>query len=87
MLQRYSTIQNLVSRLTENAAFRTFFTLWLTAENEAVRQSLNAALWGEFDALNAVEQLEVKAEFTRCFRKLPELAEQLLQKTVLAQAA
>jgi hypothetical protein len=79
-MRKYAQIQDLITRLTEDQTFKTFFTIYLMAENDNERQILNNRFWQEVALLSDVEQQLVRAEFTRCFLKLPNLTAQLLKK-------
>ena len=86
MTNRYAKVQEFVKRLTDEPTFQTFFTLYLMAENEAEKDSLGQKLWHQVGQLPATEQSLLRAEFTRCFLKIPTLASQLLIKTNLVVA-
>jgi hypothetical protein len=79
-MRKYAHIQDLINRLTEDQTFKTFFTIYLMAENDNERQVLNNRFWQDVASLNEIEQQLIRAEFTRCFLKLPNLTAQLLKK-------
>ncbi len=80
MIEKYIWIQNLVSRLTGDPTFKTFFTIYLTAENEIERDVLNTRFWAEVDKLDLCQKQAIEAEFKQCFIKLPILSAQLADK-------
>ncbi|RDB02993.1 hypothetical protein [Runella aurantiaca] len=84
MLNKYAKVREFVNRLTDDS---TFFTLYLMADTEAEKDVLTQKLWQEIATLSLAEQSLLRAEFTRCFLKLPSLASQLLVKITLAAAA
>ena len=77
-MKKYAHVQDVVSRLTDNKTFRTFFTLYLMAETNEERKVLNDCFWRDANSLAPVEMQLLKAEFTRCFLRLPEMAADLL---------
>lgn len=84
IVKKYALVQDVVSRLTDNPTFRTFFTLYLMAEGEAERDRLDARFWQEAEQLPESEQQLLRAELTRCFLHLPMLANNLLERTTAA---
>jgi hypothetical protein len=80
MIEKYIQTQDLVNRLTNDPTFKTFFTIYLTAENEAERDALNNRFWIEVDKLPSFKKQTIEAEFKQCFIKLPMLAAQLVEK-------
>ncbi len=80
MIEKYILTQNLVSRLTNDPTFKTFFTIYLTAENETERDVLNNRFWTEVDKLDLPHKQAIEAEFKQCFIKLPILSAQLADK-------
>lgn len=87
MVTKYALVQNIVSRLTDDPTFRTFFTLYLMAEGEAERDRLGERFWKEADHLPVSEQQLLRAELTRCFLRLPMLASNLLERSSTAALA
>ncbi len=87
MLNKYARVREFVNRLTDDPTFSTFFTLYLMADTEAEKDVLTQKLWQEIATLSPAEQSLLRAEFTRCFLKLPSLASQLLVKITPAAAA
>lgn len=71
-------VQDVVSRVTDNKTLRTFFTLYLMAETVEERKVLNERFWRDANTLPFAEMQLLKAEFTRCFLRLPEIATDLL---------
>jgi len=76
-MKKYNNIYNLVNRLTDDPGFRAFFTAYLIAETEAEREILSDRFWREVDLQNLADQQLIRAEFTRCFLKLPGLVADL----------
>ena len=77
--QEYEGLK-LVGRLTNDPIFKTFFTLYLMAENEVERNAFNERFWQEVDTQNQAKKQAIELEFTQCFRKLPQLIGQSIQK-------
>ncbi len=73
-MKKYAQVQEVISRLTEDPVFRTFFTLYLMAPSETDRQLLNDRFWEAAKSLSKAEQGLLRAELTQCFRRLPALA-------------
>ena len=85
-MKKYAQVQDIVGRLTDNKTFRTFFTLYLMAESAEERNALNERFWRDANTLSSAEMQLLKAEFTRCFLRLPEMAADLLGQ-ISAKAA
>jgi hypothetical protein len=85
-MKKYVQVQDVISRLTDNKTFRTFFTLYLMAESAEERKVLNERFWKDANTLPSAEMQLLKAEFTRCFLRLPEMAADLLGQ-ISAKAA
>lgn len=79
-MRKYQLVQELVSKLTTNAAFKTFFTLYLMASSDEEKAKIESNFWNELDKLPANEQQLLNAEFTRTFLQIPALAEDLRQR-------
>jgi hypothetical protein len=77
-MKKYANVNDVVNRLTNNKTFRTFFTLYLMAETAEERKMLNDRFWRDAHELAPAELQLLKAELTRCFLKLPEMAADLL---------
>lgn len=77
-MKKYAQVQDIVSRLTDNKTFRTFFTLYLMAQSVEERNVLNERFWKDAAVLPPAELQLIKAELTRCFLRLPEMAADLL---------
>lgn len=86
-MKKYTNVYDLVCRLTDDRAFRAFFTAYLITETDEERSALNHRFWQEVALLSAPEQQLLRAEFTRCFLKLPGLASELHERAVNAAAA
>ncbi len=86
MVTKYALVQDVVTRLTNDPTFRTFFTLYLMAESDAERDRLGVHFWQETDQLPEQDQQLLRAEFTRCFLRLPALTNDLLDRTSAATA-
>jgi hypothetical protein len=85
-MKKYVHVQDVVGLLTDNKTFRTFFTLYLMAETVEERKVLNDRFWRDANTLTPAEMQLLKAEFTRCFLRLPEMATDLLGQ-MIAKAA
>lgn len=79
-MNKYAQIQDIVSRLTDQKAFRTFFTLYLMAESDAERRHLNDRFWKDAETVPPAEQQLLRAELTRCFLRLPGMAADLIER-------
>lgn len=77
-MKKYAQVQDIVSRLTDNKTFRTFFTLYLMAESVEERNVLNERFWKDAAVLPPAELQLIKAELTRCFLRLPDMEADLL---------
>jgi hypothetical protein len=86
-MKKYALVQDIIYRLTEDKTFRTFFTLYLMAESDTERQTLNARFWKDAANLPEQEQQILRAELTCCFRQLPKLAATLLGRVQAITAA
>jgi hypothetical protein len=80
---RYIKIQEIIGRLTDDKTFRTFFTLYLMAESDAERKSLNDRFWRDAATLPLPEQHLLRAELTRCFLRLPGMSAQLVERATV----
>lgn len=80
MTQKHDNINRLVTDLTDNATFRTFFMHYLSAKDSSERQEIENHFWATADKLSPDKQQLFRAELTRCFLKLPSLASQLVDK-------
>jgi DNA-binding transcriptional regulator YbjK len=86
-MRKYTLVQDIVSRLTDNPAFRTFYTLYLMAETEEERKRIDQEFMREAKNLNEAEYRAFRVEFTNCVKRLPTLTSQLYQKVaVMAQS-
>ncbi|MFM9951457.1 MAG: hypothetical protein ACKV1O_26215 [Saprospiraceae bacterium] len=85
-MKKYAQIQEVVSRLTDDNTFRTFFTLYLMATSDSERQQLNDRFWQDAAVLTEEEQTLLRAELTRCFLRLPAMAAQLVARASVATA-
>jgi hypothetical protein len=79
-MYKYSNIQTLVSKLTENEALRTFYTLLLMSENEEEKRLIDARFWAAFAELPENEQMSMKADFKDAVKKLPLMTDDLLHR-------
>ena len=79
-MEKYSKVQSIVTRLTDNPTFKTFYTLYLMAENQKERQVIEDRFWKDVERLPSDEKHDIRAEFTRSFLKLPVLVKELSQK-------
>ena len=77
-------VHDMVTRLTDNAALRTFFTLYLMARSSEERQALSKQFWQEAEMLHGVELQALKGAFARSFKQLLPLVNQLHGKALTA---
>ncbi len=79
-MTKHQIVHDLVMRLTSDAAFRTFFTLYLMAETATERKRIEEVFWAEVEQLSERQQQLFQAEFTRTFLQIPVLLEQMRQR-------
>ena len=84
-MNKYSAVHNMVSRLTDDPTLRTFFTLYLMAESNKVRQKISQRFWKDVETLDKSEQESLKVAFNHSFKQLLPLVNQLYDKVVAAQ--
>ncbi len=77
-------VHDMVTRLTDNSALRTFFTLYLMARSTEERQVLSTQFWQEAETLQGTELQALKDAFSRSFKQLLPLVNQLHEKTRMA---
>ncbi len=73
-------VHDMVTRLTDNAALRTFFTLYLMARSSEERQVLSKQFWQEAETLQGAELQVLKDAFARSFKQLLPMVNQLHEK-------
>jgi hypothetical protein len=83
-MNRYIQVQDIVTRLTDDPAFRTFFTLYLMADTDAEREILDARFWKVAARLEPEEQKMLRAELSRTFLRLPILIDQLYNRVAVS---
>lgn len=76
-MRQYILVQDIITRLTDDPVFRTFFTLYLMAESDSERQALDTRFWKDAAELEPEKQQLLRAEMSRTFLRLPVLVEQL----------
>jgi hypothetical protein len=81
-MQKFAQVNRLVTKLTENEALRTYYTLLLMAETDASKSDIDNRFWNEFDALSENEQKTLRDELKKVVKKLPELTADLLNRVV-----
>ena len=81
-MQKFAEVNRLVTKLTDNEALRTYYTLLLMAETDAVKSDIDNRFWNEVDALPEFEQKTMKEELKKVVKKLPELAADLRDRVV-----
>ena len=82
-MRKYSLVHDMVTRLTDNSALRTFFTLYLMAKSSEERIALNKQFWQEAEILQGVELKTLKDAFARSFKELLPMVNQLHEKTMV----
>jgi hypothetical protein len=78
--RKYATVQDMVSRLTQNKALQTVMILFLMAKNEQERTQINNDFWLSVEELSSEEQVSIRQEFTSSFKNMLPLANSLQQK-------
>jgi hypothetical protein len=81
-MQKFAQVNRLVTKLTENEALRTYYTLLLMAETDASKSDIDNRFWNEFDALSENEQKTLREELKKVVKKLPELVADLQDRVV-----
>lgn len=81
-MQKFAEVNRLVTKLTDNEALRTYYTLLLMAETDASKADIDNRFWNEFDALPEFEQKTMKEELKKVVKKLPELTADLRDRVV-----
>ncbi|MEN0049593.1 MAG: hypothetical protein AAF806_21210 [Bacteroidota bacterium] len=76
-MTKHHIVHDIVAKLTTNASFRTFFTLYLMADSNVQRKQIEQSFWKEVEQLAADQQQLMNAEFTRTFLQIPLLLEDL----------
>lgn len=79
-MTKHHLVHDIVSNLTDNASFRTFFTLYLMAGSIAQRRQIEQSFWKEVNRLSQEQQQVINEEFSQTFRRIPILLEQLKNK-------
>jgi hypothetical protein len=82
-MQKFAQVNRLVTKLTENEALRTYYTLLLMAETDASKSDIDNRFWHEFDALSESEQKTLKDELKKVVKKLPDLVADLQYRVVV----
>ncbi|MEN0050703.1 MAG: hypothetical protein AAF806_26795 [Bacteroidota bacterium] len=80
MKTKHYIVHDLVARLTYNASLRTFFTLYLMAEDATQRKQIEQTFWVAVEQLTLDQQQLMNAEFTRTFLQIPILLEGLEER-------
>jgi hypothetical protein len=78
--RKYATVQDMVSRLTQNKALQTVMILFLMAKNEQERIQINNDFWLSAEGLSSEEQATIRQEFTSSFKNMLPLANSLQQQ-------
>lgn len=79
-MKKYILVQDIVNRLTESPAFRTFYTLYLMAETDVEKQRISENFIRTAKEMKEGDFQSFRIEFSNCTKKLPLLAQQLLDK-------
>jgi hypothetical protein len=82
-MQKFAHVNRLVTKLTENEALRTYYTLLLMAETDTSKSDIDNRFWNEFDALSENEQKILREELKKVVKKLPDLAADLQDRVVV----
>jgi hypothetical protein len=83
---KYTQVQAIVFQLTEDPTFRTFFTLYLMAESDTERETINQRFWDQASTLDSTDQMLLRETLKQTFLKLPVLIANLRERVVLANA-
>jgi hypothetical protein len=83
-MRKYTLVHDMVTRLTDNSALRTFFTLYLMAKTSEERQVLSKQFWQEAETLQGTELQALKDAFAHSFKHLLPMVNQLHDKTLIA---
>lgn len=83
-MNRYIIVQDIVTRLTDDPVFRTFFTLYLMAETDVERETLDTRFWRDASELELEKQKLLRAELSRTFLRLPILIDQLHSRVAVS---
>ncbi len=70
-MDKYTSINKIVMKVTDDEALRTFFTLYLAEDDECKRDALDDQFWAAIDILPENERLLMRGKFAACFQKLP----------------
>jgi hypothetical protein len=79
-MEKYKIIYQIVGKLTENDALRTFFIVYLM-NNEEQREAIESQFWKDVDALPLLEKNALTDEFRQSFFKLPHLIRDIRSET------
>lgn len=82
-MHKFAQVNRIVTKLTENEALRTYYTLLLMAETDVSKSDIDNRFWIEFDALSENEQKIIREELKKVVKKLPELTTDLLDRVVV----
>jgi hypothetical protein len=85
-MTKHHIVHDIVTQLTKNASFRTFFTLYLMADNSTHRRKIEQSFWKEVDRLSEQQQQAINDEFTQTFLQIPVLLDQLKSKLISRQS-
>lgn len=80
-------VREVVGRLTDHAAFQYFYFEFLMAENEAARAALGQKFMERIENAPKDEQADLRAEWSRCFLRLPKMVKDLHQRAGGAMVA
>ena len=75
-------VHDMVNRLTDDPVLLTFFTMYLMADSKKEKDRLLKRFWQDADALNETERIALQAAFTRSFKQMLPLTNQLYDKAL-----
>lgn len=78
--RKYVTVQEMVSKLTQNKALQTVMILFLMAKDEKERTQINNDFWLSVEELSSDEKASIRQEFTSSFKNMLPLAMSLQEK-------
>jgi hypothetical protein len=82
-MQKFAHVNRLVTKLTENEALRTYYTLLLMAETDTSKSDIDNRFWNEFDALSENDKKALRDELKKVVKKLPDLVADLQDRVVV----
>ena len=82
-----ASVQEVVSRLTQDSRFRQFYFDYLMAETGPAREAIAASFLASIEKMPTDQQAAMKAEFSRCFLQMPKMVNDLHERVREASVA